>query len=218
MFAFLTLVTCVSLIQTYIATPRTKKFFMNLFEISELCQQDFNYRLDRKVVVNLVFIHAAFIVLFFVVTQNSMFLFEKFNRQQQIPFTKTVCAIFFYVYLYAVDLKFCFMVNMVNFDLGVICKLIEATFHPAISNVGNLNINIKQVTARNIIKEYEKKILKVRRIYKLISENAEIINRSMGITVLMITLASIVSITVTGFRILLVLLGKFPIDRLTGES
>lgn len=206
----------VNLIQSYMATLTTKKFFLNILKISKMCQRDFSYGTDSRILMNEVLRSFASIILFVMTKEISVLILEEYSDRRG-PFYRRISAFFSYVYIFTIGTKFCFMVNIINVHLELISKLIQEVFNVRDYNVGILGLYPKNATSYQI-KELQTKILKIKQIYNLVFENAEIINQSMGITILTIATVSIISITVTGFRIFEVIVGNLPISVLPGKS
>jgi hypothetical protein len=64
---------------------------------------------------------------------------------------------------------------------------------------------------------FEVKMKNLLKIYNLIYENSRLVNESMGLTTLVIIFIIVVTITGTGYKIFLLLVGKFDAEKAGGQ-
>lgn len=215
MYAGLVFIIWVSLIQSYIATPLKKKFFLNCLRLGRISEQSFNHSIDQRRFRRNVFQYFLYIVLYISVLEISLFLYEQIydDLEDTFRFCLSVVPI---IFLNVTSFNFIFYVKLINFHLEAVEKLtIEIFDSPKL--LENLNLFIKSVKPRKSA-DVSLKLRNLRRIFNIICENSEIVNRAMGMTVLSITAVLVIVITASGYRIFLSILGKLPIEKIGGKE
>lgn len=196
MYAGLILIIFVGFIQTYTTTPLAKRIFLNCIKITEKIQQDFchfvNYKPIRRKVIN----YFVFIIIFIFCSQLFMHSVESFFKEKT-TFLRTCFAIFPLIFLHTTAFKFVFYVSLVNNQLEIVGKLIPELISVEPKVFNRLGFYVKPVKSNKSF-EIMKNIKNIREIFNVICENTELINRSMGITVLSIIAVMVVAITASG--------------------
>lgn len=214
MYAGLILIICVSLIQSYIATPLIKKFFLNCIRIARMSQQSFQHSIDHRRIARNIFKNFFYIMIFFLATQNILYIVERIFNESTDNFIIIFAAVPL-LFLNVTAFKFAFHVKMVNFHLETLDDLLREIFDcPKI--IVRLLLQVSTVKPSRTI-DYSIKLKNIRKILNIVYENAEIVNRGLGATVLTIVSVMVIVITATGYRIFLSILGKLPIEKVAGE-
>lgn len=143
-----------------------------------------------------------------------LYFYEKFYDEEG-AFTRMCLAAPPTIFLGMAAFKFVFLVKVINFHLENFIKLVTEIFDsPPIIENSNLNLIFVKSNKK---RDFSIKLKALRRIYNLIYENCEVINRSMGKTVLTIVSVMVIAITASGYRLLLSFLGKLATDQVAGE-
>ena len=216
MYMFLVIIICVSIISSYLSTTFIKTLYLNCMLISKICNEDFNYTLDYRKSRRNIFKYLLICIIIFVASELLLHLFDWFFDKPR-SFTKSCLTFFPMIFLNFIAFKFIFYVNLVNYQLEPLYFLIGDIFKPPLTIAQNFNYYVKPIKLNKSLK-LSQKIRSLRKIYNIISKNAEIINRSMGVPVLTLIALMVIAITASGYRIFLVAVGKFPIEKIGGED
>ena len=207
--------TFVSLIQSFVSTSSTKKFFLNCFEISSLSYKDFGEIVDYREAQKSIIKHFLIIIIIYVCLLEIMICFYN------IFFNETINVLGFIIYLpirmliSTTALKFISMVKLVNLQLETIDRLINEVFKPQNVDIETIKCYVMP-TGWNKSLSIQTRIRNIRKIYNIIFENAEIINRTMGLITLALFALILAFHTFSGYRILLAATGNFPVSKLGG--
>lgn len=211
MYLGLIAIICVSLISSFAMTPLLKKFYLNCLMITEMSLRDFNHLVDYKEVRRNAIKYFVFITLYFTATENFFYLYENYFNEPR-SFARTCLGIIPLMFLNSTAFKFIFFVKIVNYHLETVNRLVQCIFKPPLTIAENLEVYVKPTNSNKSLMLSEK-IKRIRRIYNVINENAEIINRSMGVTVLTVTSVMVIAITASGYKIFLTAVGKLPTEK-----
>lgn len=215
MYIGLIVIIFVSLIQSFVSTPLTKKFFLNSIRIAGISHYDFglplarNHRRIRRETLRNFF----FVILLYVVSENILYLYEKYFVESQ-SYLKNLISFLPLIYLNTTSFKFVFFVKLVNFHLENVNELINKIFGAPSKFVAKVKF-VKPIKIQT--DDLSAKLLKLRRIYNIIYENSEIINRTHGKTIFTVLFSLVLAITSSGYRLFLSAVGKVPLDMLGGE-
>lgn len=207
-------VVCISMITSYILTPLTKKFYLNCLLFSKLCKDDFICHVDHLAIRNITFKYFAVIVLYLFGQESVFFLHGTFFGMPK-SLTKTAMGLIPSMFLYTIFLKFIHNVKVVNYHLEIVLELLKELFKPTLIFIENIDFHMKPLKFRKTL-ILSQKILSIRRAYNIISENAEIINRSLGVTILSIISLLVNLILTTGYNIFLFAVGKLSWESIGG--
>ena len=205
----LLLVISVCLIQSFVSTPSTKKFFLNCVKITNISICDFghfnDYRVIRRSFIKNVINY--FIIFVFLPDIWSQ-LYNKFNNE--LLNFKTYLIFFLPILLMRMSiLKFLLLVKIVNLQLDMIYNLIEEVFEPPKVHLNNPRSYIKTLKCNKSLEvQMRLKFINIRRIYNIIFENTELINQIMGITMITLFAIMVISITISGYNIILAAAGS----------
>lgn len=217
MYIGLIIIICVSLIQSYTSTTLLKMFYLNYIEIARICVTSFRHRIDHQRIHKEIFKFFLFVMSFYFGAHCIVNTYEL----STVGFSsKNLLSFMPLVFLDITVFKFIFCVKLVNFQIEKICELLTDIFSPPLSIIDNVNIYVKPRNSLKLKKKFEMsiKIKNLKRIYYIVVENCDIINRSMGFTVLCIVSVMVIVITSSGYQIFLTVLGKVPSDRIAGET
>jgi hypothetical protein len=212
MYIGLILIICVSLIQSFVSTPLTKKFYLNCLKIARMCKNDFHHTVNYLRLRNNAFRYLLLTTLLLLVTQSAVYFFDKiFFREKFWP---TCIAVSPLLFLNATAFKFIFFVKLVNFHLEIVDDLIQEIFNRPLFERLKLHVTLVQPKTTSVM---ELKVRNLRRIFNIVRENSEIVNRSMGVTVLIITAVMVIVITASGYRMFLTIVGRLPVEKAGGK-
>jgi hypothetical protein len=109
--------------------------------------------------------------------------------------------------------KYIFFVIVINAQLNQIKNFLEKIL------MGRNFCGLIQVLSKRSKPEvlFEVKMKNLLKIYNLIYENSRLVNESMGLTTLVIIFIIVVTITGTGYKIFLLLVGKFDAEKAGGQ-
>lgn len=205
----------VSLIQTFATTPLIKTLYLNCIEISRISKQDFNRVIDHSRIRTVVIKSFIFIICFYITCESLFFSLESYLGEEKVWAT-TLLAIFPLIFLHTIASKFIFFVELVNFHLNTICRLIYDIFDFQPTIIDHSHILVKAVKFRDnhslVIK-----IRNIRKMYSIVFENVDIINRAMGKTVLAVVAVMVIVITSACYNLFLVIIGKIPVVEVGGS-
>lgn len=205
----------VSLIQNYATTPLIKKLYLNCIKISKISEQDFNHLIDHRRTRAFVFKAFILIICLYSMTESTFYLLETYLGGERVWET-TLLAILPLIFLHTVSFKFIFFVELVNFHLNAISKLIPGIFDFQPTTINHSNVLVKPMKFRDnhslVIK-----IRNIRKIYGIVFENVEIINLAMGKTILTVVVVMVIVITSTCYSLFLLIIGKIPVVHIGGN-
>lgn len=215
-FVGLILIIFIGLIHSYIKTPLLKKFYLNCFEMSAMCKENFQYVVDFKPVRNSTIKRYAIVLSIFIVLEVIMYGHAVFFSNEQSPFLKIFLGILPFVFLGTLVARFVFMIELVNYLLRVFREILSSAFEKKMQ-IGNIHDAI--LRSDNLKREHLKtmKLRNLKKFYFLISENADLINEISGATILTITAVMVIAITSSIYNLFLTVLGKLPAEQTSGK-
>lgn len=218
MYFGLVFIIWVSLIQTYLATPLVKKFFLNCIQIAKMSEQDFGHRIDHRKIRRKVFQFFLSLFLIFFTLQNILYFYES-SYEDSDSFLRICIAIVPMIFLLTTAFKFIFYVKLINFHLEVVLTLIKEIMNPlGFKFIGNLSVYVRAVKPKQSRdRDLQLKIRNLRKIYNVIFENSVLINRAMGSTILAVTVVMVIVITASGYRLFLAIVRKLPTEKIGGK-
>lgn len=209
--AGLILIFCISSIQSFVSTSLIKNLYLNSFKISRIFDQQLSYSLDHSKIKKKLFV-LFFIISGFICIMSIFFGLNdpKFQHLRNI-FTSLLLH-----YLAVSVLKIWFFVELTNYHLeNVYFKLENMSVSTKFQQ--NLSFSIKPVIPKKP-RDVTSTVESLRKIYNTILENAEIINSSIGVTMLTIIVVMVIIITASFYRIFLIFDGRFPHQHIGGEN
>lgn len=197
----------VGLIQSYCATPLIKKFCLNSLKITEKCEKGFQYVINFKANRDRLVKHTIILVTFFGGTNIIKYSISKWHLNEsntELRYLAITCPM---IVLMTLVMKFTFFVNLINTQLETLNKIILKTF-PKVSSTsivkGALVMPVKDV----FYSDTTSRLQTITEIYFLIVENSELVNQSMGITLITLTSVHAVIMIAGTYRILMSALGR----------
>lgn len=215
MLVGLLLIIFIGLAHSYVKTPLMKKFYLNCFEISSMCKENFQYEVDYKATRNSTIKKYFVILSTFMALEFFMYVHAHLYTTDPNPFVKIFLALLPFVFLGTLQSRFIFMVDVVNCLLKIFREILVSIFETKVQ-VGHIQDAIMR---SNHLKRQQLKTLKLRNLkkfYFLISENADLINEISGATILTITAVMVIAITSSVYRMFLTVLGKLPAEKMGG--
>jgi hypothetical protein len=201
----------VSSVQSFMTTSLTKQLYLNFIEIARIFQQYFQQSPDhfqvRRKALKMIYIGSAFIA----ISNGLLSLIVKKRNVARGIFTSAML-----IYEMVGITKLVYFYSMVHYHLSYLSICIDETFSQNLS-YGSKRIFIVKAVKQNKIFTTSFKIRKLRAIYNIILENCDIINKSIGTTVLVIFIVLSIVMTAFCYKYFLIIVGRLPKDQLMGE-
>jgi hypothetical protein len=211
------LIIIISLVQSYVATPKMKKVYLNLKEISDIALDQFNIKKDFKIIKKNAIRRLRIVTVVFLTLHLSVFFLRSVPRREIVPMLIGMIPVY---YMIIIAYKFVSYVAMVNSQMSFVNRLIEEAFkRPPIPIKTVETIKITLINPQPV-KKYDNpttKLLHVRRIFNLVYENGTLINGSNGLTILIMLVDMVIAITASGYEVFMMIIGGLPIDKMPGE-
>lgn len=214
-FAGLVLQIFVGLLQSYWTTPLSKRFFWNSLKIADKCQKDCQHLIDHKAIRDQLLRQTLFLVAYFTGTGIFQYSISKWHLKKSSAEIKNLTIICPVIFLSTLGLKFIFHVRLINLHLEAVCTIVLKTF-PKFSFAGVVNgVFVKPIKAK-LYRATTFKLQSILQVYLMIAKNAELVNRSMGMTLFTVTGIQVISLITGTYRILMAALGKNSIENVAG--
>lgn len=204
-------ITC--FIQSYVTRQSTRQFFFNFKEFVELSSRFFQTSIDfielnRKIRKTSISVLTFFVIVHCVIS----FLVWSLSRDLEC-FVVIFLRIIPYFLIIAVMLKFVFFVTLVNNQLEFLRKILQNLLHNYSSIIPWNNCPITIVETVKKGSKTETKLLMVRKLYNMIHENSELVNRCNGLTILALIIATVTALVYSGYEIFVMFIGEWPIEK-----
>lgn len=195
-----------------------KKFFQHSMKIKDLCLNEFDFEMDfrkvwRKLVVWSLVYAAYFLTLLYRVLSSPSG--NTFVSSIVLPISWVLIA----VYVQMIAFRFNFYVQVLNFHLKTINKLLRENFLSNSSDYAAKNlktIKILKVSLNDYLNK--NKITTLQKMYLLIKEMAECVNSTMGFAVMLRLFMVITNMIRFGYDSLRDVSGSFgTIDKIWSE-
>ena len=185
----------IGIIQSFATTPLTKQIFINSIRISSLSQKEFSYMFDYQDLKKKNLKYLIFLILSW--TPIEIIFFSLLRRFDEKAFSITLMVILPIFYLRATAFKFVFHVEMINYQLENILKLLSKAISEDETFGGGVRLFIKPVKIKTV-PEITMKIKNLRKILNIVYENSELVNRTNGLTILSLVAVMVINITGSG--------------------
>lgn len=199
-------------IQSYASTKNFKRFFMNLKEIANLSFREFNLDIDFKLLKKESLRRTAIVLICFF-SSHSVVCYLTFVAEGKVfDYSEFTIATTLVVFIVMITYKFVFYVCMINYQLMFLNKILGKIFkqeHVAVVN----NINFQLLTNTETS---TRKILQARIIFKKIYENSCLINKSIGLTFLILLINTVVALTSAGYEAFKIIVKGIEAERTAG--
>lgn len=207
------LVCCSSTIQSFVSTLEIKRVFMNLKEIEKIINQEFSVQIDFKTFKENAWKRLYIMLTSFTILHGGTSLFHMYEEDIVVKiFLGALPVLFLIMIVY----KMIFFVALINFSLRLLDDLITDIFqYQPINIIDNINYHLTSVkTTENLLE----RLRAARKIFNIIFENGALINKSNGLTTLIILTTVVISLTVAGYEAFVIFVGGIPIRNITGNS
>lgn len=204
----------VTLSQSYASTPLTKAFYLNCLKMAKMCIDDSDFSIDYRQIRRYFIKNFLKILILNIGSELLLYLANIYFNE---PYDMLIACVFFLPIFFGqvTAFKFAFMVKLVNEHLDTIFHLLSEVFKPRLTVFKVKKVLGKPLSVNKFL-DYATRIKNIRRMYNVCFKNAEIINRSMGITILCTMALNVVAILATLYRIFLSVFGKYPVEKLGG--
>lgn len=209
----MTLVVLTSLFQSMKSSAEEEKFFKNGDKVTKLLKIHFNGEKKKNDLKRMAWVKFAVLMLSFAAI-HVIALSQMRSKDKVVACLLEMSPILF---IFLVLYKFTFYVEIINNQLKAIESLFGKIFvFSPIKVISGLHHPMMKIVETT--ESPSRKLQAIRNIYNLIHENAELVNRSNGLSVLILLSCSVVSLAVMGYEIFLtVALQAAPVDDLPGE-
>lgn len=190
------IVVSTTIVQAYCSTRSMKQIFLNTKQIVQLCElQEFRLELDFNRIKRETWKKFAAMVCFIATTHLTVFIANGAASGNYSILLGMIPMLF----LNTTVLKFVFYVGMINSQLEFLVKLLNDVFKRKPSRImSNINFYLVNVKPVKTPEDPMKKLRAVWNIYHVIYDNAALVNKSLGLTVLTILGCLVVAMTVSG--------------------
>lgn len=189
-----------SLIQSAISMKNIQRVFISSQEISNICEKDFSVVMKfgelrkstlKKICVMVITAIAA----------SCATVYAQFDNAEEFELLNTSIVTTF---LSMIVCKFSFFVDLVNLQIRHVEELFVLIFKAKPTQTYEKVYRIDVMEKRG--KEELRKLTTVWKIYIKVSENASIINRSMGLTILLVVVIAIMVVTYAVYDVCLAIM------------
>lgn len=206
------MVEIISLLQSYWSTRKIMKIYAALKEIVHLCFNDFKTFIDFTKIKERAWKRFRQMLAFIGVLHISLTLYH-------IKSTDAICQLFLGIiplfFLTMVVNKFVFYVDLVNSLLEFLKYLLEDIFkYEPIKIISNLHSSTKTVKAPE---DPMRKLRACWKIYMKIYDISGLINDSIGLTILVLLSSLVVTLTISGYEVFVIIVGGLPVKKFPGD-
>lgn len=213
MYFGLVFIICISFIQSYATTAAMKQFYRNCISIARMFEVKCSVHIVHSQIKKSLIRKSIFVVVFFVVNESFVYSMDVYFDKPLRPFLNIVAAFFPSMFLATIALKFMFFVQMINLHLVAYNKALKKLFQSystqklanVISTIVVTPVNVDEIEVTRL------KLRNLRNIYFAISENVEIVNHSMGATILTVIVVMVITFTSIIYKYCLILFHTAPV-------
>lgn len=197
----------INVFQSIRSTEHLKIFFSNSDLIADCCRHQFGVKMNfsdvrkaasRRLSLIMFFLCSVFGISSFFAASN--FTSALLNFAVQFIFT---------IFLIMIFIKFAFYVCFVNYQLRYLHKLLHLTFE---------NTKEKFSSSEKLNNLVMKKLLAVWNVYNKIIENASIVNKTHGLTMLITLVDNVLILTYVGYEMCKITLDNLPEKDFSGKK
>lgn len=209
------LVMCTGIIQSFLTTQSVKKIFLNTKEILQMGMTEFKTSIDLREMKRMAWKRLAVMVIFILTIHVTLMIVHKERPEAVLQLFYGLPPVFF---LGVVVYKFVFYVGMVNSQLEFVGTLLEKVFKKEpMRIIDNISFHLTSVKFVKPPEDPLKRLRVVWKIYNQIYESGVLVNDSLGLTILIILTSLVVTLTVSGYEIFVILIGGMSMKKLPGE-
>lgn len=213
MYFGLVFIICISFIQSYSTTAAMKQFYRNCIKIAKMFEVKCSVNIDHRQIKKSLIQKLFFVVLFFVLSEFYVYLMHVFFDKKLRPLLEIAASFFPTMFLSLIALKFMFFVQLINLHLATYDKALKKLFQPyTTQKLANVLNSIVVLPAKaDEIEVTRLKLRSLRIIYFVISENVEIVNHTMGATILTVIIVMVITFTSIIYKCCLILFHTAPV-------
>lgn len=192
-FFGLILLSITATVQSYIKFNSVKKIFVNCIKISQISQQYFGHIINYK---SIKIFHCRKMLkffIFYIVAQIMVLSFEMYHDIED-AIMRNSFALISSIFLNMILNKFVFFVDLVN-----------------------CNLKYLTIVLNKSCRESNQRFKNLWKIYNLIEENVELINKCLGLTILMQIFIVSLTLAIFIYRLILTFAGHSFIGQAAGE-
>lgn len=190
--------------EAFVTTSRNQKFFKNSMEIADSCFCNFKVEINFKEFRRKAWRRFLGIALLFVSCQIAMFALNDGGELSSI-FIAMFVPLFYESFSLMIVAKFCFNVGLVNFQLNHVHKLLKMVSESQLESFG-LKVNfLSQADLRS--QKQLTDLQKIWKIYSKVCENGSLVNKSLGVSMLLIMVNLVMGLAHSGYEISVALMG-----------
>jgi hypothetical protein len=196
----MTLVVFTSLIQSFISINNEKNIFVNGDKIISLIRSEFSSAFNFNNVKcsawkKLIWMTFGFVII------HVIALAQMNSTKSQVACLMGVPTVF---YIFLTVYKFTFYIDMINHQLATLGGLLTKIFDNKPIQVISIG-QISFMKPTEVIASPMRRLRAVRNIYNVIQQNANLINASNGLSVLILITCLVVSLTIMGYKLFIIL-------------
>jgi hypothetical protein len=206
----------VSAAQSFISTRKIKAMYLNMQKLIDLSDADFGVHVDFNGIRHNAKRNTAAVSIFFLLTHGTMIVLEAMSSLERSLYILMGAPPI--IFLLSTVFKFIFYVHMINAELDLLKKLIEGIFNVPKVTILEKDINFIPVKAARDSESPFRKFVSAKKIYNMIYENAVLVNDSMGLTVLMLLIATVITLTASGYEMFVILVEQKMKEKIPGEK
>lgn len=200
-----------SFVQSFLSTKNMRTFFMNSESIAVFCAREFNIKMDFAVVRKAAWRRFCVLMLTFT-SILVMVIYIWSDKIQQFFFIVAVLHVLF-GFAYLIFIKYTFYVCFVNYQLRFLQKIFLLCFEEKHSKVTSGLNDDRAESAKRMMK----KLLVVWKVYNRIKENGSLVNKSSGLTMMLLLVDVVMTATHAGYEICRISIDELPLKHMTRE-
>lgn len=205
----LILILWVAFIQSYAATPKLKRIFINFIEISNLFRHNFQHNVDYKCSQRWLFKIVIYFYLTYIFSQLAVVSYERYYGDESSIY-RAVTGTIPTSLIAIVAIKYTFLITLINQILNQMIIVFEKMFK-------KIELNGVVIVSENH-GNFNAKIRNLRKIYLLVNESVELINKSMGHTMLTMVFVLVLGLITSVYKMFLALVGRLETDKKGGKN
>lgn len=208
---------CTSIIKSYLSTVLIKQLYLNTATLIRDCAGDFQTPFDYQKIRKRAWSKLTTMLLFLFSTHGALMVLHrnilsnvKLLLLGLIPMLFILACVFHYI----------FYASFLNHQLDFLMRLLHSVFDPEPQLIVVINIISKNEPLKTLetpANTATKKLKTIWKAYNTVYENGQLINRSFGFTILALLVTLVITLTNSGYELVVIIIDGLPITRLLGE-
>lgn len=200
-----TAIVCTSIIESFVYTQNFMKIFLNINEVSRLSLRELKIPMNLEQVKKSSWMILTVMVTILCVLHGSVtYVHIKVGNGY---FWMAVGAAPMFLAI-IINFKLVFLINLTNNQLDFLDKVMHEIFTArTLCSLKNRIVHLRPAYTENYYEVKLRKLNAARKIYNLLTENVDLVNKSHGLTLLITVLNSVTLINISAFESMTLLLG-----------